>query len=353
MTDQMKALSMSAGDFFDEDLEFDGDLEFADDSDFDEELCFWWSGDVVRDGRFPCPGGVVTIDQPYCLGKYLGEEWARTASREAILEAADRATTKKQIVRYFAHDRDIIDLSEFSEDHEWFPIPPLHEGKGCGHEIKAHFDAVMKEYPALKGIADASDSEIRMGTYVIPGMPVAAFRLYEEGWTHAVREHRATYYPALWMYPGYAKIIPSSPGNQHINDPFAFGRKCGSAWARTVSLKEINEAANHETTKEQLNMHFTEDCHLSDEAAIGVSVFPPNNASDWRDETTKYFRSVLALFPNYQGVADPHTDSEICLDGTFLPNMPVASFRLFEDGWTHAVRKHRDRMRSRRKGTKK
>ena len=292
-------------------------------------------GTMVKEGRYigpiPLPQCHQHILDPFRFGENCGKEWVKTASSEALKEAAERETTKEQINRFYSSDGHI-------EDDEFFAISPPYFDCNCEDEIKAYFITVYEKFPNFQGVAHhKTDSEISMGCYSISGLPVAAFRLFEEGWTFAVREHMENFGDEVPMVRNDRNIgvIPCSEDNKHIRDPYSFGMDCGEKWVETASPKAIKDAAKHETAKEVVRNFFAGDTPYDDEF---TAILPLSYSDCWGKELAHYFKAILEKFPEFQGYSDGMTDSELRLGRSYLSQIPVAAFRLFEEGWTEAVR---------------
>ena len=135
---------------------------------------------------------VVRIqDAPYSMGKEFGLNWAKMASNSLLLYAVEWQSTNEQLKQHFDFYAECAARGEMDDDNKRV-TPPYQEDefKNRDKNFAAYFQSIIERYPLFQGYADdATDPGVSRDGYSVNGMPVSAFRVFEDGWTVAVREY--------------------------------------------------------------------------------------------------------------------------------------------------------------------
>lgn len=140
----------------------------------------------------------------------------------------------------------------------------------------------------------------------------------------------------------FLKMV-SNEFQQGIFDPSEFGKQCGKVWLETADMEIIHEAAVRKTTNEQIERFFD---YYQKRIAEGLDpldgnyriIYPTHEDFDDNKAISDYFKEMQRNHFYYQGSPDPDDDQVYSGDGYTISEVPNGFFRLFEDGWTEAVR---------------
>lgn len=140
------------------------------------------------------PNVLDGLKNPHLFGYEAGVEWVKTASPEAIHEAATRMTSNQQLVMYFDYYHKRVEEGEEGLDGNIFITWPSQENSGydndISEEISDFFKNLKLKYFYFNGHSDHEDKQVcsNDGSFYISEAPNFEFRAFEDGWTSAVRE---------------------------------------------------------------------------------------------------------------------------------------------------------------------
>jgi hypothetical protein len=160
--------------------------------------------------------------------------------------------------------------------------------------------------------------------------------------------HIETNWPEAKLSPT-AHLVPPNVLDG-LNNPYQFGYAAGEKWVKTASIDAIDAAATRMTTNQQLEMYFDYYHKQVEEGKEGIDgnifiTYPTQRHFGYGKELSReisdYFKNLKFKYFYFNGDADSTTDEEVCSkcgDNFGLTDVPNKEFRLFEDGWTEAVR---------------
>ena len=141
------------------------------------------------------PDVLEGLHKPYLFGYNKGIEWVKTASIEAIAEAATRMTSNQQIELFYNYYNKRVAAGLEGVDGNIFITYPTQRYFGYGEdfseEITDFFEKILRKYFYFNGSADETDKQVcsTCDNFYISEAPNHEFRQFEDGWAEAAREH--------------------------------------------------------------------------------------------------------------------------------------------------------------------
>lgn len=138
---------------------------------------------------------------PFQYGQMCGQDWVKTASIEAIHEAATRLTSSQHLSKFleYYNQRD-AEGSEDPSDGSPMVFYPTFGSAETHCEIYDFFTKIRDEHFYYSDYTDDSDNTVfsKSGDFYYSDIPNFPFRTFEDGWTHSVR----SYYKTLLLNHG-------------------------------------------------------------------------------------------------------------------------------------------------------
>ena len=130
---------------------------------------------------------------PFQYGQMHGQHWVKTASVEAIHEAATRLTSTQQLRKYLEYyNQRYAEGSEDPTEDSPMVFYPTFAPEETHSEIYDFFTKIRDEHFYFEDYTfDPSDRSVFAdnGYFFYSEIPNFPFRTFENGWTHSVRNY--------------------------------------------------------------------------------------------------------------------------------------------------------------------